>query len=201
MLFRSGDVGKGVELLQGRLRELGYLKDAESGFGELTVKAVRQFQQRRGLCADGIVGAKTWARLFPPLKPTREYLDGVLYAGRLLSDPLDDIVAAVAAGEGGAFDALQLNQDGAGLSFGILQWAQGPGSLYSLLQACQDAQGDKFVQIFGDGDPGAARDLLPKPGAVEKGSPFGRGSGRCASGWPDGTWTCSGCSGKWPASR
>lgn len=160
MLLQRGQSGQAVRLLQERLLELGLLTAGELDFGAATQQAVRQFQARRGLRVDGVAGPRTWARLFPPLKPTREYLDGVLYEGRPVFDPLDAVVAAVAAGEGGAFDALQLNRDGEGLSFGILQWAQNPGSLYPLLEACRQACEDKFIQILGEGDPELARELL-----------------------------------------
>jgi hypothetical protein len=162
MLVKRGDQGPAVRLLQDRLRELGYGPAREPGFGPPTASAVRQFQKARGLQPDGVVGPRTWGRLFPPRRFTREYFDGVLYEGRQVYDELDEVVAAVAAGEGGAFDALQLNGDGAGLSFGLLQWAQGPGSLQPLLQAWQQANQEKFVAILGEGDPEVALDLLGK---------------------------------------
>ena len=37
-------------------------------FGEKTYKAVRNYQQERGLIADGVVGLKTWAHLLPELE-------------------------------------------------------------------------------------------------------------------------------------
>ncbi|PGS46819.1 hypothetical protein COC46_20550 [Bacillus sp. AFS041924] len=33
-------------------------------FGILTEKAVKEFQHKNGLVVDGIVGPKTWAKLF-----------------------------------------------------------------------------------------------------------------------------------------
>jgi hypothetical protein len=160
MLLQQGDTGKGTQLLQERLQQAGFLKSREDGFGAATTLAVREFQRQQGLGADGVVGPRTWSRLFPVLKPSREYLDGVLYGGRPVYDDLDDVVAAVAANEWGTFDALQLNGDGQGLSFGILQWAQRPGSLYELLANCHSANAAKFTEIWGDGDAGLAGDLL-----------------------------------------
>jgi hypothetical protein len=162
MLIKQGDPGPAVLLLQSRLRELGYYRGRESGFGPDTAEAVRRFQRGQGLRPDGVVGPRTRGRLFPPRRFTREYLDGVLYGGRQVYDELDAVVATVAVGEAGAFDALQLDGDGAGLSFGILQWAQGPGSLQPLLQAFHSANEPKFIEILGDRDPLAARDLLAK---------------------------------------
>lgn len=162
MLIERGDTGPLVQMLQARLRQLGYLPAEEPEFGAVTEAAVREFQRSQGLSIDGIVGLHTLARLFPLIRPTREYLDGVLYGGTAVFDDLDEVVAAVAAGEGGAFDALQLNGDGEGLSFGILQWAQKPGSLYALLLACYQANGGKFTQILGSGNQEVARELLAK---------------------------------------
>jgi hypothetical protein len=160
MLVKQGDAGPAVDLVQSRLRDLGYLAETEAGFGPATARAVRRLQEARGLTPDGVVGKRTWSRLFPPVPFTREYLEGVLYAGRPVFDELDQVVAAVAAGEGGAFDALQLNGDGAGLSCGILQWAQAPGSLYGLLMVWQRANPAKFIEILGQGDQEEAQNLL-----------------------------------------
>ncbi|HEX9883936.1 MAG TPA: peptidoglycan-binding domain-containing protein, partial [Desulfobaccales bacterium] len=182
MLIKEGDTGPAVLLVQSRLRELGYDQGAESGFGPDTSEAVRRFQRGQGLRPDGVVGPRTRARLFPPLRFTREYLDRILYGGRQVYDELDAVVATVAVGEAGTFDALQLDGDGAGLSFGILQWAQGPGSLQPLLQAFHSANEPKFIEILGDRDPLAARDLLAKTRGRGKKLPLWQGP------WPRRFW-------------
>ena len=58
------------------------------------------------------------------------------------------VMARVHRHEGG-YDSLNRNTDGAGLSFGILQWAQKPGSLGTLLTAMQHADPTEFARIFG----------------------------------------------------
>lgn len=59
------DRGSDVKLLQDRLKELGYLKSKASGyFGTDTEKAVKDFQKRNGLTADGSVGSMTREVLF-----------------------------------------------------------------------------------------------------------------------------------------
>jgi hypothetical protein len=160
--LRKGDSGKLVEYIQQRLRELGFIVSEYKIFGNETEIAIKEFQGKYRLRVDGVVGRITWARLFPLLFPNKEYIEKVLYKGQQVYDAFDEVVTIVAAGEGGAFDALQLNGDGAGLSFGVLQWAQGPGSLQPLLQAFNSANEPKFIEILGDRDPPAARDLLAK---------------------------------------
>jgi peptidoglycan hydrolase-like protein with peptidoglycan-binding domain len=56
--------GKAVTQLQQRLNELGFDSGKVDGsFGARTEAAVKAFQAKRGLEADGIVGPKTWAAL------------------------------------------------------------------------------------------------------------------------------------------
>ncbi|MFI5341274.1 MAG: hypothetical protein ACHQ7N_15730 [Candidatus Methylomirabilales bacterium] len=55
---------------------------------------------------------------------------------------------------------MNLNTDGAGLSFGIIQWAQKPGRLAEILSAYRDASRAEFVRIFGDGDGQMADGLI-----------------------------------------
>ena len=63
-LIRPGDHSRQVGDIQARLRALGIEVDDEPGFfGESTVRAVRDFQQRRGVLSDGIVGPHTWQEL------------------------------------------------------------------------------------------------------------------------------------------
>jgi len=57
-----------VEVLQRYLAQLGYSVGTIDGkFWKATDKAVRTFQQANGLLADGIVGSKTWAKLYGKL--------------------------------------------------------------------------------------------------------------------------------------
>ena len=58
------------------------------------------------------------------------------------------VIARVSKHEG-SYDSLNRNTDGAGLSFGILQWAQKPGSLGTLLVTMQQADPAAFTRIFG----------------------------------------------------
>jgi putative chitinase len=61
--LRSGDKGGAVEDLQNALVEAGYAVDVDGDFGKHTTDAVKDFQESRGLTADGVVGPKTWGLL------------------------------------------------------------------------------------------------------------------------------------------
>lgn len=63
-LIRLGSIGPEVEDVQRRLETLGLSCASEpTVFDRRTEAAVRAFQQRRGLIADGIVGPETWQTL------------------------------------------------------------------------------------------------------------------------------------------
>ena len=61
--MRRGDCGDAVTFLQERLTVLGFSVSADGQFGPGTERVVKDFQTSRGLTADGIVGAETWAAL------------------------------------------------------------------------------------------------------------------------------------------
>lgn len=65
-LYRLGDEGPAVQDIQDRLTALGCPTDPDPPglFGEGTLRAVKRFQARRGLDADGIVGPETWRALY-----------------------------------------------------------------------------------------------------------------------------------------
>ena len=61
----TGSKGEAVVSLQARLKELGYLQgEADGDFGNATRSALRSFQRRNDLEADGIAGPLTLARLY-----------------------------------------------------------------------------------------------------------------------------------------
>jgi hypothetical protein len=60
----------------------------------------------------------------------------------------------------GNFGGLILNYDHAGLSFGVILWAQKSGRLLEILTAFRDADPQLFVHIFGEGDSAVADGLL-----------------------------------------
>ena len=65
--LRLGSKGDRVRSVQSRLKALGYLKGSVDGdFGKATESALKAFQKRNKLTADGIVGQATIAKLNSP---------------------------------------------------------------------------------------------------------------------------------------
>ena len=62
-LLQRGDSGPAVKTLQQRLVQLGYLSSADGIYGPKTVNAVKDFQKKNGLTADGVAGTMTLNRL------------------------------------------------------------------------------------------------------------------------------------------
>jgi chitosanase len=55
--------GDDVKALQSALVQQGFSGDTDGCFGPMTATLVRQFQAKRGLTADGVVGPTTWQEL------------------------------------------------------------------------------------------------------------------------------------------
>jgi len=69
LLIKLNAKGKSVEILQTLLNQVGYNLDADGHFGRKTDTAVKDFQRKNNLTADGIVYTKTWAKLFEVAPP------------------------------------------------------------------------------------------------------------------------------------
>lgn len=62
-------MNKQVATVQAQLKKLGFNPGAIDGIrGRNTIRAVKAFQKSRRLVSDGIVGPRTWAKLFPKQK-------------------------------------------------------------------------------------------------------------------------------------
>ena len=64
--LKEGAEGRDVKMLQEQLVDLGYLSesDVDRVYGPTTVEAVKAFQKRNGLSADGLAGEKTLEKLY-----------------------------------------------------------------------------------------------------------------------------------------
>ncbi|MDH3538539.1 MAG: peptidoglycan-binding protein [Acidimicrobiia bacterium] len=78
-LYRRNDTGEAVRDIQERLKRLGYEIEVTGRFDDATQEAVRAFQERREIPADGIVGPDTWREL---VEADRNVGDRVLYYRR-----------------------------------------------------------------------------------------------------------------------
>jgi peptidoglycan hydrolase-like protein with peptidoglycan-binding domain len=58
-----GDTGPGVKQIQTALAALGYKVATDGSFGPQTAQAVKAFQTKSAITADGIVGPVTWAKI------------------------------------------------------------------------------------------------------------------------------------------
>ncbi|GGW30715.1 lipoprotein [Streptomyces lucensis JCM 4490] len=70
ILWSRGDSGPGVRELQARLRQVEWLFDGPTGsYDDLTERAVKGFQGKRGLPPTGETDAVTWRRLLAMTRP------------------------------------------------------------------------------------------------------------------------------------
>jgi peptidoglycan hydrolase-like protein with peptidoglycan-binding domain len=157
-----------VGILQGLLSGHGFntlpgpFDESYGRFGPHTIDAVRTFQTVQSLPVSGAVDRATLLALIgtPATTPlaTRGYLALCLDIppGFLTKS----LTLTTAVEGGGRFAALNANRDRAGLSFGLIQWAQRPGRLAELLRAMQTADRDRFVRTVAAGDPVLADRLI-----------------------------------------
>jgi hypothetical protein len=130
--YRRGSKGPEVRQIQEKLKaqEL-YLGNIDGIFGGGCEGAVKRFQRRRGMLADGIVGAETWQALFDGASlPEPEVLqESLAYRCLALTGSIETgmPVPDCFAGISGDFDDQ-------GLSFGALQWNLGQESLQPLFR-------------------------------------------------------------------
>ena len=149
--YRVGSVGPEVLRLQTRLAQLGfYAGPLDSQFGGGTDAAVRAFQTAEGLAADGVVGANTWAALFPEGKVPKPVIASAPLAERCLA-----ITGSFETNEPPpeCFAGLSGDFDGMGISFGVCQWNLGSQTLQPLLLDLAAAAGPVVRAIFGDRYP------------------------------------------------
>jgi len=176
--IRAGDTDRdSIGLFQQMLAGMGQaglpnLLSPDYGiFGSRTAAAVQTFRAAQGLPSGDALDAQCLQALVQASATvpvaSRGYLTLVLdisYSG------LAKILSVVAQMEGaGKFSALNLNTDKAGLSFGLIQWAQKPGRLAEILKAFLKASPSDFARIFGDGNADLASQLIAHTQKVKGG--------------------------------
>jgi len=145
-IYKNGSIGDDVTRIQKALKDAGFYQGEPDGiFGSQTETALKNFQAKSGLGADGIVGPATWGKLFPsPVLASKEApgaldsrclaLTGSFETGRFAPD---------------CFATMAGNFDGQGMSFGALQWNLGQGTLQPLLKEMFANHLDVVSGIFG----------------------------------------------------
>jgi putative chitinase len=95
MLLKKGDNNENVKLMQEKLG----ISPAVTNFGPKTEEAVKAFQTKHGLPADGIVGDKTWAMIVgentPPTTPAPIAPVGGLKLDKLKGHIPDTVIAMI----------------------------------------------------------------------------------------------------------
>jgi Putative peptidoglycan binding domain len=146
-VYLLGSRGPEVLQIQQRLSELQFYSGPADGvFGGGTDSAVRAFQLSKQLTVDGRVGPGTWGALFngadaPAPAVTTQSLDLqclALTGGFETNHPPPD-----------CFAGLSGDFDDQGISFGVLQWNIGQGSLQPLLTQMNQNHPDLLGQVFG----------------------------------------------------
>jgi hypothetical protein len=148
MAYRLGSHGPEAKRIQQRLQSLGlYRGPIDGDFGGGTESAVKQFQRREGIEADGVVGTATWDRLFPQ----EPIADPSILNAELVQRCLTLTgTFETEKGPPDCFAGLSGDFDGQGISFGALQWNLGQGTLQPLLREMCERHADAFRAVFQD---------------------------------------------------
>ncbi len=191
--YRPGDSGPEVRDVQRRLADLGHdVDDTPGRFGDATARAVRGFQQERGLLADGVVGPDTWRAL---VEAAWKLGDRVLYQTRPtmrgddvreLQDRLDRIGLEV----GGQDGILGPETTAAVVEFQLMQGLKADGQAGSLTIAAlhrvgRDHQSIAASQVLERHRLGRRRHLVSLSGSCIVVDPGGA-PGAPGHGSPDG---------------
>jgi len=152
------------DLLRGHgIQDMPDARAADYGtFGPKTQKAVQTFRAANGLPGGDTVDSRMLQALVanpaPSPAASRPYLALALDFDW---DAMLKVMALTAVLEGGGrFGAINANTDGAGLSYGIIQWAQKPGRLNEILRAMRNADPQQFTAVFGGGQAAVADGLM-----------------------------------------
>ena len=148
-VYRLGSHGSQVTQIQEALKQRGLYRGPLDGlFGGGTRGAVIAVQRSAKLVPDGQVGPKTWGALFGETAQ--------IPAPAIVNEDLvRRCLALTGAFETGTgvpecFCGLSGDFDGQGISFGVLQWNFGQGSLQPLLKEMVSQHADVAKGVFGD---------------------------------------------------
>jgi hypothetical protein len=148
-VYQLGSHGAQVVQIQEALKAKGFYRGpADGDFGGGTQAAVAAFQRANSLDPDGKVGARTWTALFGG----RAEIPAPDLANEGLARRCLALTGAFETGTGvpDCFCGLSGDFDGQGVSFGVLQWNFGQGSLQPLLRELAEQHPQVAQAIFGN---------------------------------------------------
>lgn len=123
-----------------------------SVYGSVTRRAVKDYRAKHAIGAGEIADGELLRDAVS--RPAPKAIIGPAYVPLVLDvafTPLHRFLWLTSLFEtGGAFQKLNLNTDGCGVSFGILQWSQKSGQLHRVLQACHDREPQEWERMIGD---------------------------------------------------
>jgi len=160
MNLHLGSTGDFVRKLERRLENLGlYTGPMDGVFGGGVESAVKSFQKANSLQPDGIVGPQTWTALFPGAAPPVSPLFNQPVAQRCLA-----LTGAFETSTGfpDCYCGLTGDFDGQGISYGVLQWNIGQGTLQPLFSDMLAGHSDIMANIFHD-NLDALENMLASP--------------------------------------
>ncbi len=134
-----------------------YLPDPRASYygayGSITRRAVTDYRKKCGLGAGEMADSELLRDAVS--RPAPKAIVGPAYVPLVLDvafTPVHRFVWLTSLFEtGGAFQKLNLNSDGCGVSFGILQWSQKSGQLHRVLQTCHDREPGEWGRVMQDG--------------------------------------------------
>jgi hypothetical protein len=144
--LRLGSRNDQVRTLEEKLKTLDFYSGPIDGmFGGGVESGVKQYQKLHGLEPDGIVGPETWSALFPRTPQPASALEQRPLAERCLA-----LTGAFETSSGfpECFAGLAGDFDGEGISFGVLQWNIGQGTLQPLFSQMLQNQPEAMTRIF-----------------------------------------------------
>jgi len=139
----SGDAVRRIEVALAGLKL--YSGPIDSSFGGGLEAAVKNFQKLHQVNVTGLVDAATWALLFPGEPAPPSPLAGASLAERCLA-----LTGSFETGKyhPDCFCAVTGDFDGMGISFGVLQWNVGQGSLQPIFKTMFEKYVDVSQAIF-----------------------------------------------------
>jgi hypothetical protein len=144
-----GSHGDEVRQVEQRLKQLGlYTGPIDGAFGGGMLSAVKAFQKGHGLSPTGIVDLTTWAAIFPDAQPPTPFSPEDQPLAQRCLTLTGTFETSTAAPD--CYCGITGNFDKQGISFGVLQWNLGQGTLQPLLSEMIDKHRGVAETIFNE---------------------------------------------------